>query len=51
MWEIAVHVAVAGGVYDGVLLPTRFLVWDLGLTLVSEGFLSYSYEVYDFNIL
>ena len=34
----AVHVAVAGDVYDGVLLPTRCLIWDLGLTLVFSGF-------------
>ena len=35
--EIAVHLAVAGGVYDGafcaVLFPTRCLGWDLGLQL------------------
>ena len=35
MWEIAVHLAVAGGVYDGVFLccpfPTRSLGWDLEL--------------------
>ena len=36
MWEIAVHLAVACDVYDGVffcavLFPTRCLGWDLEL--------------------
>ena len=45
MWEIAVYLAVAGGVYDGVFLcclfPTRCLGWDLGLNWVSFGGFAY----------
>ena len=47
MWEIAVHLAVARGVYDGVFLccpflfPTRCRGWELGLESVSEGFPTY----------
>ena len=47
MWETAVHMAVAGGFFDGVfcavLFPTRCLneIWDLTES-VSEGFLTYS---------
>ena len=44
MWEIAVHLAVAGGVYDGVFLGCLFFprdvlekIWDL-IESVSEGF-------------
>ena len=50
MWEIAVHLAVAGGVYDGVFLCCPFFPRDvldeiLNLTeSVSEGFLTYSYS-------
>ena len=45
MCEIAVHLAVAGGVYDGVFLccPMRSLGGILDLTeSVSEGFPTYS---------
>ena len=44
MWEIAVHLAVAGGVYDGVFLCCPFsheMSWIRILDLiesVSEGF-------------
>ena len=34
MWEVAVHLAVAGDVFDGV--------WDL-IESVSEGFHTYSF--------
>ena len=50
MWEIAVHLAVAGGVYDGVfsavLFPMRCLdgILDL-LESVSEGFPTYSNKI------
>ena len=39
MWEIAVHLAVAGGVYDGVFFPRDVLdeILDL-IESVSEGF-------------
>ena len=49
MWETAVHLAVAGGVFDGVFLCCPFFqldvldeTWDL-IESVSEGFLTYSY--------
>ena len=48
MWETAVHLAVAGGVFNGVFLccpfsPLDFLdeIWDV-IESVSEGFLTYS---------
>ena len=38
MWEAAVHLAVAGGVFHGVfcavLFPAGCLGWDLGLDWV-----------------
>ena len=44
VWEIAVHLAVAGDVFDGVFLCCLFTprdvldeIWDL-FELVSEGF-------------
>ena len=49
VWEIAVHLVVAGGVYDGVFLCCLFFprgVLDEILDLiesVSEGFPTYSY--------
>ena len=47
VWETAVHLAVACGVFYGVfcavLFPAGCLGWDLGLNeSVSEGFLTYS---------
>ena len=49
VWETAVHLAVAGGVFDGVFLCCPFFpldvldeIWDL-IQSVSEGFLTYSY--------
>ena len=48
MWEMAVHMAVACGVFYGVfcavLFPLDVLdgIWDL-IESVSEGFLTYSY--------
>ena len=43
VWEIAVHLAVAGGVYDGVFLCCPFLdeIFDL-IESVFEGFPTYS---------
>ena len=49
MWEIAVHLAVAGVVFDGVYLCCPFLprdvldeIWDLiGSLSDSEGFPTY----------
>ena len=47
MWETAVHLAVAGGVFDGVFVLSFFPldvldeIWDL-IESVSEGFLTYS---------
>ena len=48
MWEIAVHLAVACDVYDGVFLCCSFSnkdvldeIWDL-IESVSEGFPNYS---------
>ena len=39
MWETAVHLAVAGGVFCGVfcavLFPAGCLGWDLGLNCVT----------------
>ena len=47
--EIAVHLAVAGDVFDGVfyavLFPTRCLRWDLGINWVS--FWGFSYLLFD----
>ena len=50
MWEIAVHLAVAGVVYDGVFLCCLFFprgvldeILDL-IVSVSEGFPSYSFR-------
>ena len=47
MWEIAVHLAVSGGVYDGVFLCCPFSRGVLGEILdliesVCEGFPTYS---------
>ena len=53
VWETAVHLAVAGGVFDGVfcavLFPLDVLdeIWDL-IESVSEGFLTYSYFIEGF---
>ena len=45
VWEIAVHLAVAGAVFDGAFLccsfPTRCLGWDPGLNWVSFWGFSY----------
>ena len=47
VWETAVHLAVAGGVFDGVFRAVFFPldvldeIWDL-IESVSEGFLTYS---------
>ena len=48
VWETAVHLAVAGGVFDGVFFvlscfPLDVLdeIWD-AIESVSEGFLTYS---------
>ena len=48
VWETAVHLAVAGGVFDGVFLCCSFFpldvshkIWDV-IESVSEGFLTYS---------
>ena len=48
VWEIAVHLAVAGDVHDGVVLCCPFFsrdvldeFWDL-IESVSEGFPTYS---------
>ena len=51
MWEIAIRLAVAGGVCGGVFLcclfSARCLGWDLGLNwVVSESFPAYSYTEY-----
>ena len=50
-WEIPVHLAVAGDVFDGVFLCCPFSpldvsdeIWDL-IESVSEGFPTYSFEV------
>ena len=50
MWEIADHLAVAGGVYDSVYLCCPFFprdvldeILDL-IASVSEGFPTYSYN-------
>ena len=50
MWEIALHLAVAGGVYDGVFLCSLFFprdvldgILDL-IESVSEGFPTNSYS-------
>ena len=55
MWEIAVHLAVAGGVYDGVFLGCLFFprdvlekIWDL-IESVSEGFPTYSFNLIYFS--
>ena len=47
MWETAVHLSVAGGVFDGVFLCCSFSpldvldeIWDV-IESVSEGFLTY----------
>ena len=49
MWEIAVHLAVAGGVYDGVFMCCPFFprdvldgIFDL-IESVSESFPTYPY--------
>ena len=53
MWEIAVHLAVAGGVYYGVFFVLSFFPRDdldeiLGLIeSVSEGFSTYSFFSYN----
>ena len=51
MWEIAVHLAVAGGVYDGVFLCCLFFsrdvldgTFDL-IESVPMGFLTYSLSI------
>ena len=48
VWETAVHLAVTGGVFDGIFLccpfPTRCLGWDLGLNWV--GFWGISYLLF-----
>ena len=51
MWETTVHLAVAGGVYDGVwfvlaAFPQDVLdeIWDL-IETVFEGFLTYFFNV------
>ena len=50
MWEIAVHLAVAGGVYDGVFLCCHFsheMSWNGILDLIesfSEAFPTYFYK-------
>ena len=48
MWETAVHLAVTGGVFDGVFFVLSFFpldvldaIWDV-IVSVSEGFLAYS---------
>ena len=48
VWEMAVRLAVAGDVYDGVFLccPFSHTVWDESLDLiesVSEGFVGSRY--------
>ena len=49
MWEIAIHVAVADGVYGGVFLCCSFFPRDILdeildlIESVSEGFPNYSY--------
>ena len=49
MWETAVHLAVAGGVFDGVFLFCPFFPLDVldeiwvVIGSVSEGFLTYSF--------
>ena len=50
VWETAVHLAVAGGVFDGVFFVLSFFpqdvldeIWDL-IESVSEGFLIYSFR-------
>ena len=52
VWGIAVHLAVAGDVFDGVSLCCPFSprdvsdeIWDL-IESVSEGFPTYSFKVY-----
>ena len=52
VWETAVHLAVAGGVFDGVFLCCPFFpldvldeIWDL-IEPVSEGFPTYSYSMF-----
>ena len=58
VWEIAVHLAVAGdiiyGVFCAVLFPTRCFGWDLGLNLISFWGFSYLlfytiYQIYFFE--
>ena len=48
VWETAVYLAVAGGVFDGVFLCCSYFpldvldeIWDV-IESVSEGFLTYS---------
>ena len=49
VWETAVNLAVAGGVFDGVFLCCSFFPLDVldeirgVIEPVSEGFLTYSY--------
>ena len=57
MSEIAVHLAVAGGVYDGVFLCCPFSheivldeIWDL-IESDSEGFPTYSHAVFKLHLL
>ena len=51
VWETAVHLAVAGGVFDGVFCAVLFFpldvldeIWDI-IESVSEGFLTYFYSL------
>ena len=53
MWEIAVHLAVAIGVYDGVFFVMSFFhelcldeILDL-IESVCEGFPTYPYYIYN----
>ena len=54
MWEIAVHLAVAGGVYDGVFLCCHFsheMSWMRSWTKLSqffEGFPTYPSKYFFF---
>ena len=55
VWETAVHLAVAGGVFDVVFFVLSFFpldvldeVWDL-IESVSEGFLTYFY-IFSYHI-
>ena len=56
MWEIAAHLAVAGGVYDNVILYCPFSPRDVldeifdSIGSVSEDFSTYSFKTSMYNL-